>query len=289
MFGYNITIFKKSKGVEVAAVAPKESISKSDKKAFEKFKREAKWAKEQEVLKRNQVFLDEWYTEFMVAEVLSFKLKTEAPFNIGDMVTPIYFGGNWNKLGYHGGGADISVQFKERIPALSYFTAPIHKIWIDQSWVSDRIDTFRAGDVNVWDGTRDHNGNRNYVNTWDLMRLDNATAKHKIRYWLEEYTKKLREEAVKRTNMNFLVEWCCDFDWPTLAYPDPTEDDPNKTFNLRWGGFVMTSFHAVDSKFAKAQRKYIKKEEEFQKAKKKMNDIEEEMKLDLAKLRNKCS
>lgn len=186
--------------------------------------------------------------------------KVPQPFKVGQNVTFDKYGiKSYNLLGWHGTINSASYTFKDIEAFKGTFTAPVHKIYVDTSYLNDRLERMY------------------YYNT--TFYSDAPLERSYIIRHIKAYITRLKNDR-----NHPLLEWIVDFDWATLKLPYSAGEDG--WLNLRWGGFVADCFLPTDSKVAQRQIKmwkkecaFLKEKQKFEKKKIKMEDEIRKMKM----------
>lgn len=186
--------------------------------------------------------------------------RVPQPFKVGQMVTYDNYELKSRKtLGWHGTIISARYTFKDIEAFKGTFTAPVYKIYVDTSYLYDRLEKMYYDDGFYTDTPLERS---------DVIRRIEA-----------------RVVRLKNQKGHPLLEWIVDFDWATLKLP--YFEGKDGWLDLRWGGFVADCFLPTDSKVAHRQIKMWKKERAFLKEKQKFEKKKIKMEEEIRKMKMK--
>lgn len=187
--------------------------------------------------------------------------RVPQPFKVGQMVTYDNYELKPRKtLGWHGTINSARYTFKDIEAFKGTFTAPVHKIYLDSSYLYDKLDRMYYHD--------------------DTLLIDTPLEREYVKSFITRYIIRLKKEMDHP-----LLEWIVDFDWATLKLPYSEGEDG--WLDLRWGGFVADCFLPTNSKVAHRQIKMWKKERAFLKEKQKFEKKKIKMEEEIKKMKMK--
>jgi len=216
----------------------------------------------EKIRKDNKDLFMQCMTEFIDKRKDEFMKNVPQPFKIGQSVTYDYYRlKSYVSLGWHSSIANAASTFKDIDAFKGTFTAPVFKIYVDTSYLYEKIE-------NLW-------LNDSTFNT------DKPIQKSTIEARISSYITRLSHDRNHK-----LMEWIVDFNWAELKLPYTGSDEG--WLNLRWGGFIAECFLPTDSKTARREIKMWKKENEFLKEKQRFEKKKIQMENEIKKMRMKA-
>ena len=268
MFGIKFNFLKKKKSDVIKKVLSEEEILaiKEHYKAIQA---------------KNINLIKEHIDSFIKYKEGEFMSQNPKPFNVGDLVTYDYYDVKGLKSKNYTVSLDYAVkEFKEIKELKGTFTAPVHKIFIE----NNLFDKIYEKTIQEFDFSEPFEkpikGIYNINKEVSTTLIDNLIRKH-YNEILSSY----------QNNSRDLFRWFIDFDWEELKIPHNNEKG---WLDLRWGGFSADCFLLKKSKIAKEQIKLwkielklkIQQEKLYKKAENQMNKLQikkEELKISFKK------
>jgi hypothetical protein len=212
----------------------------------------------EQIRQENRKLVNKCIAEYIEKLKNEFILETPQPFTVGQMVTYDYYRIKpYNSLGWYSSLHQAATQFKSIEAFKGTFTAPVFKVYVDTSYLSDVLEKV--------------------TDSLDMYKPLNE----------DEVNRRIASKYLdRRSQRNHpLLEWIVDFDWATLRLPyDGSEEG---WLNLRWGGFIADCFLPTNSKVAHRQIKMWNKERRYLKEKAKFERRKEEMEAEINKMKLK--